>query len=123
MGSTIHPVPQDDWIRGFYLMKRAFKSIFKDKPRDTQDIEAQLADVLRPVKPPDQFVRDLRTRLLEQVQANQHGSKLSTRNLGFLVLAGILSVVLVVVTGVRLLISLFVGVDLLRRFRRQPDQK
>jgi Flp pilus assembly protein TadB len=104
-------------------MKRAFKSIFKDKPRDTQDIEAQLADVLRPVKPPDQFVRDLRTRLLEQVQANQHGSKLSTRNLGFLVLAGILSVVLVVVTGVRLLISLFVGVDLLRRFRRQPDQK
>jgi hypothetical protein len=98
-------------------MKDALKSIMSERSKDFSAFEEQLAEVLQPVKPPDQFVRELRGKLIEELKSSAPGSRISTRNLVILILAGVLSVVLFIVAGIRLILSIFGGLTLLRKFR------
>jgi len=98
-------------------MKHGFKSIKPESPKDFSAFEEQLSEVLQPVKPPDQFVRELRGKLLDELRTSAPGSRISTRNLTILILAGVLSVVLFIVAGVRFILSIFGGLTLMRKFR------
>jgi len=99
-------------------MKRVFKSVLPDKTSDISDFEAQLEATLKPVKPPDQFVRELREKLVVQIHSTHPGVRLSTKRFIMIFLAGILSLVLVIVGGLRLLISLFARMKLSDRMKR-----
>ena len=96
--------------------------MMSESPKDFSAFEEQLAAVLQPVKPPDQFVRELRGKLLEELRTSAPGSRISTRNLIILILAGVLSVVLFIVAGIRLILSIFGGLTLMRKFRPTKDR-
>ena len=98
-------------------MKRYFKPKYSESSKDYSEFEEQLAEALQPVKPPDQFVRELRSRLIEELRTSPPGSRVSTRNLVLLILAGVLSVVLFIVAGIRLVLSIFGGLTLWRKTR------
>jgi len=100
-------------------LDRSLKSAVKRKTKDIQDVEARLAATLKPVKPPEEFVRGLREKLMAEIHAAEPNSRLSTKHLVLIVLAGLLSVVLVIVGGIRVVISLILGLRLIPRFRRR----
>jgi len=99
------------------------KRVFKDTSHDISEFESRLESALKPVRPPDEFVRDLRQKLLSQMEEGQRGKKLSTKNLYLLILTGMLSVVLVVATALRLIVSLLLGIKLFSRIRSSRDKK
>jgi len=99
-------------------MKRVLKNVLRQKPHDISEFEARLEATLKPVKPPDQFVRELREKLVVQIKDTQPGLRLSTKRFVMIILAGVLSLILVIVGGLRLLISLFSRMKLSDRFKR-----
>jgi hypothetical protein len=99
-------------------MKRVLKNVLRQQPHDISEFEARLEAALKPVKPPDQFVRELREKLVVQIQATHPGVRLSTKRFIMIILAGFLSLILVIVGGLRLLISLFGRIKLSDRFKR-----
>jgi len=104
-------------------MKRAVKSVLKDTSQDFSEFESRLESALKPVSPPDQFVRELRQKLLSQMEEGKRGKKLSTKNLYLLILTGLLSLVLVIATALRLIVSLLLGLKLFSRIRNSRDKK
>ena len=104
-------------------MKRAVKSIFKGAPHDFSEFERQLAAAFKPVAPPDKFVRELREKLLDQIEHTQFGNKISTKNIILLILAGILSVILVIATAARVVISLIAGIRLFDKVRSSRGEE
>lgn len=91
------------------------KTAFKQKTKDIQDFEARLAATLKPVKPPDEFVRGLREKLLAEIQATEPEKRISTRKLALIVLAGLLSFVLLIVAIIRAIISLILSLRVVSR--------
>jgi hypothetical protein len=104
-------------------MKRTIKSVLKDKTHDIGEFERHLASTLKPVLPPDQFVRELREKLIVQIQQAQPENKMGTRKLILVILTGLLSVILVIATTARLIISLLVGMRVFDRMRGRGTEK
>jgi hypothetical protein len=100
------------------------KSAIKEKTKDIRDFEARLAATLKPVTPPDEFVRGLREKLVAQIRAAEPESRLSSKKLVLIVLAGLLSVILIIVAGIRTIVSLILGLRVFsgRRRRSQGDR-
>lgn len=103
-------------------VERSLKSAIKGKTKDIKDFEARLAATLKPVRPPEEFVRGLREKLMAEIHAAEPHSRLSTKHLVLIVLAGLLSVVLVIVGGIRVVVSLILGLRLLPFFRRRKRE-
>jgi hypothetical protein len=100
------------------------KTAFKQTTKDIRDFEARLADTLKPVTPPDEFVRGLREKLLAEIQATEPEKRLSTRQLALIVLAGLLSFVLLIVASIRAIISLILSLRVVSRlWKRNPGGK
>lgn len=98
------------------------KTAFKQRTKDIQDFEARLAATLKPVSPPDAFVRGLREKLLAEIHATGAEKRLSTRQLLLIVLAGILSVVLLIVAAIRTVISLIMSLRLVSRLWKRNTE-
>ena len=94
------------------------RSFLKGNIKDVRDFEARLAATLKPVKPPEEFVRDLREKLLAQIRQAESGSKRSTKQIFLIVAAGFLSVILIVVAGLRTLVSFIIGLKIIKRVRK-----
>ena len=99
-------------------MGRSLKSTIKGNIKDIRDFEARLEATLKPVRPPEEFVRGLRERLLAQIRQADPESRRSTKQILLILSAGFLSLVLIIVAGVRTLVSFFVGLNLITRFRK-----
>ncbi len=100
------------------------KSAIKRRTKDIRDFEDRLAATLKPVRPPDEFVRGLREKLLAQIQATEPENRISTRQFALIVLAGLLSVVLLVVASIRAIISLILSLRVISRlWKRNPGSK
>jgi len=97
-------------------MGRSLKSALKGNIRDVRDFEAHLEATLKPVPPPEEFVRSLRARLLEQIRQSE--SKRSTKRIFLILSAGFLSGILIIVATLRAMISFFLGLKLINRIRR-----
>ncbi len=104
-------------------MKRAVKSIFKGNVQDFSEFERQIAAALEPVSPPDMFVRELREKLLNQIEETRFGNKISTKNIFLLIIAGFLSIILVIATVARVIISLIAGIRLFDKVRSERGNK
>lgn len=91
----------------------------QEETKDISEFESRLESVFKPVKPPDDFVRDLRKRLVEQLHTGQPQSKASTRQIFLLVVVGVLSFILMIATGIRAVLSLLVGMKYIFRSRKK----
>lgn len=94
------------------------RSFLKGNIKDVRDFEARLEATLKPVRPPEEFVRDLREKLLAQIRQAESGSKRSTKQIFLIVAAGFLSVILIIVAGLRTLASFIIGLKLIKRVRK-----
>lgn len=100
------------------------KTAFKQRTKDIRDFEDRLAATLKPVTPPDEFVRGLREKLLAQIQATAPEKRLSTRQLALIVSVGLLGVLLAIVAGIRTIISLLMGLKVVSHlWKRNPGNK
>ena len=100
------------------------KTAFKQRSKDLQDFEARLAATLKPVSPPDEFVRGLREKLIAEIHATEPEKRISTRQLALILLAGLLSVILLVVATIRTVISLILSLRVVSRlWKRNPGEK
>jgi hypothetical protein len=100
------------------------KTAFKQRTKDIQDFEARLAATLKPVSPPDEFVRGLREKLLAEIHATEPEKRLSTRQFALIALAGLLSLILLVVATIRTIISLILSLRVVSRlWKRNPRGK
>ena len=99
-------------------MGRSLKSVLKGNISDVRDFEAHLEATLKPVRPPEEFVRGLREKLLVQIRQAEPEARRSTKQILLIMSAGFLSVILIIVSGVRTLVSFFVGLKLITRFRK-----
>ena len=100
------------------------KTAFKRRTKDLQDFEDRLAATLKPVTPPDEFVRGLREKLIAQIQATEPAKRVSTRQLALILLAGLLSVVLLIVASIRAIISLIMSLRVVSRlWKRNAGSK
>lgn len=97
------------------------KSAFKRRTKDIQDFEERLAATLKPVTPPDEFVRGLREKLLAQIQATAPEKRLSTRQLALVVIVGLLGVILAIVASIRTIISLILSLKVVTRLRQRSQ--
>jgi hypothetical protein len=71
-------------------------------PRDLQRIEKRLQAVLQPVRPPADFVHQLRMQLESEMDRKTASKKVQT---GLLVAGGLVSLVVLVVTVIRTIIT------------------
>ena len=100
------------------------KTALKQRTKDIQDFEARLAATLKPVSPPDEFVRGLREKLLTEIHATEPEKRLSTRQLALIFLAGLLSVILLLVAAIRTIVSLILSLRVVSRlWKRNPGEK
>ena len=100
------------------------KTAFKQRTKDLQDFEARLAATLKPVSPPDEFVRGLREKLLAEIHATEPEKRLSTRQLALIFMAGLLSVILLVVAAIRTIVSLVLSLRVVSGlWKRNPRGK
>jgi hypothetical protein len=100
------------------------KTAFKQTTKDIRDFEARLAATLKPVTPPDEFVRGLREKLLAQIQETEPEKRRSTRQLALIVSVGLLSFVLLIVASIRTIISLILSLRVVSRlWKRKPGGK
>ncbi len=97
------------------------KTAFKRRTKDIRDFEDRLAATLKPVTPPDEFVRGLREKLLAQIKATEPEKRLSTRQLALIMLAGLLSVVLLIVVSIRTIISLIMSLKVVTRLGKRTS--
>jgi len=100
------------------------KTAFKRRTKDIQDFEERLAATLKPVTPPDEFVRALREKLLAQIQATAPEKRTSTRQLALIILVGLLGVLLAIVASICTIISLIMSLKVVTRLaKRRPGSK
>lgn len=100
------------------------KTAFKQGTKDIRDFEARLAATLKPVSPPDEFVRGLREKLLAEIHATEPEQRISTRQFALIILAGLLSVLLLVVATIRTIVSLILSLRVVTRlWKRNPGDK
>jgi len=90
---------------------------------DLQQLEQQLAEILKPVSPRSEFVHDLHKSLLAREirpSASKQAQMLDRR---LLVAGGVLGSVLLIITGIRGLISLISVVGLLIQWFSRNSQR
>jgi hypothetical protein len=86
-----------------------------------EELEACLKSVMRPVEPRSAFISALKVRLLN----NHTNKRITPRFLQYsaLLVAGLISGVIIVVTGVRATIAILGALGLLRNVRGQVTRK
>jgi uncharacterized membrane protein len=102
------------------FLKRKFSRLSE---KDIVSMETQLATVLTPVIPSAEFVSDLRTGLLVR-EIKMASSPLVTRKIsnGLLVVGGIFGSLLMIIAGIRGLISLFGLIGLFFQYLTRNSQ-
>jgi hypothetical protein len=95
----------------------------KQKEQDLIAIERHLQAVLKPVKPRPEFVRDLRRQLVSQFSNLEPDPKTDTRQLLLVSAAGFLSGTLILVLGIRTVLTLLGALGVIHQFKRQLDEK
>jgi len=101
----------------------AFRGYRAKLERDTDfsDIEADLRDFLKPVEPRPSFVSESRIRLVRaSLQKRSHWMMIQ---LVLLVIAGLTSSLLILVVGVRAVITLIGMLGMINLAREQSSQK
>jgi hypothetical protein len=95
----------------------------KRKETDLSELEGRLSLALKPVMPRPEFVRDLRSQLLSQFNAMEPESKVNSRQWLLVSAAGFLSGILILVLGIRTVVTLLSALGIIHQFKRQIDEK
>lgn len=91
---------------------------------DLAAIESYLRSLMEPVAPRAQFIKNLRARLFGRATHDETGLEVDfAPNYVLIAGAGILSSVLILITGIRALITLKGTIGTLRRVKTQVAQK
>ena len=100
-------------------MKTLWSRSKKIEDESFQELEYYLRTILKPVEPRVNFVSDLKARL---VHTPDTGSKLPARfHYALLAVAGVISSILIVITGVRAALTLLGAMGLMRHIKGQAQ--
>ncbi|MBN1148765.1 MAG: hypothetical protein JXA78_16005 [Anaerolineales bacterium] len=100
---------------------RLLRRVTKQDIYELEDLEDYLARALRPVEPRPGFIADLRARL-DRAPAPQKQSPAALRY-ALLAAAGLLSSLIIVITGVRAAITILGALGVLGHVRNQARRK
>jgi len=104
-----------------FLQKAAFWRNEKISEEDILGIEDYLYSALYPVNPSSTFVQSLRSRLMDAPEPVNRSKEIMQYSL--LGLAGVLSGIIIIVTGIRATVTILGALGLLRQARNRSNRQ
>jgi hypothetical protein len=104
-------------------MSSLIRSILVKRDPDIADMDNRLDDAFWHVAPRETYVRELQSRLIQQMRSLPSDSPLNALHAILILLAGMVSSFLIVVMSIRLVIYLITAFSLLYQYRSQLQGK